>query len=154
LAGLEGGEVLGAGERNANEPIGTVRSYVEAFNRGDVEAMAASFAVPGFILDGMPPHVWQGPNAPRDWFRDAQAMAKKQKLTEEHIVLTGDPLHQQVTGKSAYVVVPVSFSYKMNGKLVNQSGAYFTIALTQVSGVWHIASWAWTKGVTKGTPAF
>lgn len=33
----------------------------------------------------------------------------------------------------------------MKGKLVDQTGAYFTIALTQVDGTWRIASWAWTK---------
>ena len=44
--------------------------YIDAFNRGDGEGMAAAFAVPGVILDGMPPHVWQGPTATQDWYRD------------------------------------------------------------------------------------
>ena len=137
-----------------NDPMSTVRSYIEAFNRADVKGLAENFAVPGSILDGMPPHVWQGRTATQDWFRDAQAMAKKQNVTEERLVVTGEPLKKEVTGKSAYIVLPVTFSYKMNGKLVNQTGAYFTIALTQATGAWRIASWAWTKGTTEGTPAF
>lgn len=54
----------------------------------------------------------------------------------------------------AQFVVPVSFTYRMDSKLVRQSCAYFTVALTQASRVWRIASWAWIKGVTNGTPAF
>ena len=41
-------------------PLATVHQYLDAFNRGDAEGMAATFAVPGQILDGMVPHVWQG----------------------------------------------------------------------------------------------
>ena len=52
------------------DPITTVRQYVNAFNNGDADAMAACFAVPGSILDGMAPHVWTGPTAARDWYRD------------------------------------------------------------------------------------
>jgi len=32
--------------------------------------MSATFAVPGSILDGMAPHVWYGPTATQDWYRD------------------------------------------------------------------------------------
>lgn len=32
-------------------PLAAVHQYIDAFNRGDVQAMAATFAVPGQILD-------------------------------------------------------------------------------------------------------
>jgi hypothetical protein len=38
------------------EPMGAVRQYIDAFNKGDMEAMAATCAVPASILDGMAPH--------------------------------------------------------------------------------------------------
>lgn len=44
----------------AEDPIATVRLYVAAFNKGDVKTMAASFASPGSILDGLAPHLWHG----------------------------------------------------------------------------------------------
>ena len=47
-------------------PMETVRSYADAFNTGDVKAMAALFDASGSILDGMAPHVWQGPTACQD----------------------------------------------------------------------------------------
>jgi hypothetical protein len=40
--------------------MAAVRQYIDGFNKGDAKLMAATFAVPGSILDGMAPHVWQG----------------------------------------------------------------------------------------------
>jgi hypothetical protein len=40
----------------AADAMSTVHRYIDAFNEGDVKGMAAVFAVPGSILDGMPPH--------------------------------------------------------------------------------------------------
>jgi hypothetical protein len=45
------------------DPLAAVHQYISDFNKGDGEAMAESFAVPGSILDGMAPHVWRGPTA-------------------------------------------------------------------------------------------
>ncbi len=55
---------------DTKDPITAVRHYIEAFNRGDAKEMAATFTVSGSILDGMAPHVWQGPTAAQDWYRD------------------------------------------------------------------------------------
>jgi hypothetical protein len=41
---------------------------IDAFNEGDAKVMATTFTVPGSILDGMAPHVWQGPTATQDWY--------------------------------------------------------------------------------------
>ena len=45
------------------DPFATVRQYVDGFDHGDSEAMATKCADPVQILDGMSPHVWQGPTA-------------------------------------------------------------------------------------------
>jgi hypothetical protein len=42
------------------EPMTVVRQYVDAFNKGDAEAMAANCADPTRVLDGLAPHVWRG----------------------------------------------------------------------------------------------
>jgi hypothetical protein len=47
-------------------PLAAVTQYIDAFNNGDAEAMAAAFDVPGSILDGMAPHLRQGPTATQD----------------------------------------------------------------------------------------
>jgi len=126
-------------------PLTTVRRYIDAFNRGDGKGMAAAFAVPGSILDGMAPHLWQGRSTARDWYRDV--------LTEgEHLgasgyfVTIGEPVHNAVTGDSAYIVVPATMTFDLRGKPVTQTGASFTVALAKTSDEWQIAAWAWTKG--------
>lgn len=55
---------------STEDPMGAVHQYIDGFNKGDTKMMAATFAVPGSILDGMAPHVWQGPTATQDWYRD------------------------------------------------------------------------------------
>jgi hypothetical protein len=39
------------------ETMAGVREYVDAFNKGDAEAMAANCADPTSVLDGLAPHV-------------------------------------------------------------------------------------------------
>ena len=70
------------GVPNFNDPMGAVLQYVDAFNNGDPKAVAAACANPMQILDGMSPHVWQGPTAAEDWWTDV--------LTEgEHLGASG-----------------------------------------------------------------
>ena len=128
-----------------NDPMETVRQYIDAFNQGNVEGMAAVFAVPGSILDGIAPHLWQGPTAARDWYRDLLKEGQQHDATA-YAVTTAEPLHNVVTGDAAYVVVPASISFKMQGKQHTQTGAVFTVALRKLAGEWRIAAWAWAKG--------
>ena len=67
----------------ADDPIAAVRTYVDAFNRGDATAMATTFAASGLILDGMAPHVWQGPTATRDWYRDVLIEGKQHGASDQ-----------------------------------------------------------------------
>jgi ketosteroid isomerase-like protein len=126
-------------------PIAAVRHYIDAFNRGDQKGMAAAFAVPGSILDGMAPHVWHGPTATQDWYRDVLAEGEEHGASGYHVTL-GQPLHDNITGDSAYVVVPATMTFKVRGKQVTQTGAVFTVALRQLADQWRIAAWAWAKG--------
>lgn len=57
-----------------------------------------------------------------------------------------EPLHNNVTGDSAYVVVPAAMTFKLGGQTVRQTGAIFTVALERVHGEWQIAAWSWAKG--------
>jgi SnoaL-like domain len=81
---------------SSNDPMAAVRQYVDAFNSGDEQAMAAACADPMQILDGMAPHVWQGPTAAQDWWRDASAEAEHAGASGLHIGL-GEPRHVDVT---------------------------------------------------------
>jgi len=89
--------------------------------------MAATFTVPGAILDGMAPHLWVGPTAAQDWYRDV-LVEGEQHGASDHFVTVVEPLHNDVTGDSAYIVVPATMTFKVRGKQVTQSGAIFTVA--------------------------
>ncbi|WP_231988641.1 hypothetical protein [Mycobacterium sp. 1274761.0] len=93
----------------------------------------------------MAPHLWMGPSATRDWYRDVLAEAQLHGASD-YFVTIEEPLHNQVTGDSAYVVVPATMTFQLNGQQVTQTGASFTVALHEQSDGWRIAAWAWTKG--------
>jgi hypothetical protein len=125
--------------------MAAIQHYIDAFNRGDGKGMAAAFAVPGSILDGMAPHVWRGSTATQDWYRDVLIEGEQHGASGYHVTL-GEPLHDTVTGDAAYVVVPATMTFKLKGKHVTQAGAVFTVALRRLAEGWRIAAWAWAKG--------
>ena len=51
---------------STENPPAAVHQYIDGFNKGDTKMVAATFAVSGSILDGMAPHVWDGPTATQD----------------------------------------------------------------------------------------
>jgi ketosteroid isomerase-like protein len=126
-------------------PLAAVHQYLDAFNGGDAKAMAATFAVPGQIIDGMAPHVWQGPTAAEDWYRDVLIEGKEHGASG-YFVSVGEPLHNDITGDSAYVVLPATMTFDLKGTKVTQSGAVFTVALRKIAEGWRVAAWAWAKG--------
>lgn len=129
----------------AETPVQVVQAYLDAFNRQDEEGMVACFAVPGVILDGMAPHLWSGPSAARDWWRDVLVEGEHLGAGDYHATV-GDPLHNDVTGDDAYLVFPAAMTFNFKGQPVKQGGARFTFALRREDGAWRIAAWAWAKG--------
>ena len=127
------------------DPLTTVQQYIDAFNKGDAEAMSAAFASPASILDGMAPHLWLGPTASQDWYRDV-LIEGEQHGAADYFVTVEEPLHNNITGDSAYVVVPATMTFKVQGQTVTQTGAKFTVALRKLAEGWRIAAWAWAKG--------
>jgi ketosteroid isomerase-like protein len=132
----------------STETVATIRQYIKAFNNGDAKAMAASFAPSGSILDGMAPHLWQGPTAAQDWYRDVLIEGEQHKASGYFVTL-GEPLHNNITGDTAYVVLPATMTFKVGDKQVTQTGAIFTVALRKLANGWRIAAWAWSKGTAK-----
>ena len=134
---------------DATDPMATVRNYIDAFNRGDAKAMATAFALQSSILDGMAPHLWVGPTASQDWYREVLA-ERKQHGASGYCVTLDKPRHANVTGDAAYVVVPATMTFNLQGKQIIQTGAVFTVALRKLAEGWRIAAWAWSKGGQAG----
>jgi len=129
----------------AGDPAATVQRYIDAFNAGDAEGMAACFAAEGSILDGMAPHLWVGPSATSDWYRDVLIEGEHFGASDYHATL-GEPAHNVITGDAAYFVAPAGMTFKLRGQPITQTGATFTFALKKEGGEWRIAAWAWAKG--------
>ncbi|MFD5192602.1 nuclear transport factor 2 family protein [Streptomyces sp. NPDC058357] len=127
------------------DPMTAVVQYVDGFNHGDVKAMAATCADPMQNLDGMAPHVWQGPTASEDWWRDVLTEGEHVGASGYHITL-GEPRHVDVTSDHAYIVVPATMSFDLQGRQVTQTGSAFTVALRKVDTEWRLTAWAWAKG--------
>lgn len=134
-----------------NDPLAAVQRYVDAFNAGDPEAMGAACADPMQILDGMSPHVWQGPMASEDWWRDVLAEGEHLGASGYHLTL-GDPRHVDVAGEYAYVVVTAMMTFDLKGQQVTQTGAVWTVALRKVGTEWRLTAWAWAKGTQQLGP--
>ncbi|MEV6430383.1 nuclear transport factor 2 family protein [Nocardia sp. NPDC051463] len=130
---------------NSSDPMATVLQYVDAFNNGDSKAMAALCADPMQILDGMSPHVWQGPTACTDWWRDVCEEGEHVGASGYRIAVD-EPRHVDVTGDHAYVVVPATMTVNLQGTRVTQTGSIFTVALGKMGTQWRLRAWAWTKG--------
>ena len=136
---------------DTSDPSATVRSYIDAFNRGDSEAMSKLCADPMSILDGMAPHVWHGSTSTADWYREVLIEGEHLGASEYNVEL-GDVKHNNITGENAYVVLPTTMRFKLQGKKVTQTGAFFTVALRKVGEDWLISLWAWTKGTAAIEP--
>jgi hypothetical protein len=78
------------------------------------------------------------------------AEGKQHGASEYHVTLD-EPRHANVTGDAAYVVVPATMTFNLQGKQVTQTGAVFTVALRKLAEGWRIAAWAWAKGAQAGS---
>ena len=127
------------------EAMAVIRQYIEAFNKGDSQAMASCFAVPGSILDGMAPHVWSGPDAARDWYRDVLIEGEHHGATDYSLTL-GDVQRIDISGDSAYLVISAVLTFAILGQTMETPGL-FTVVLHKIGGAWLIRAWAWAKGI-------
>lgn len=130
-------------------PLATVQAYLDAFHAGDSAAMAAAFAADASILDGMAPHLWLGPTAALDWYRDVLAEGAHLGASAYRVTL-GEPVHNDITGDRAYIVAPATMTFDLNGTRITQTGAVFTVALRRLADGWRISAWAWSKGTSRG----
>ena len=131
----------------SDDPMGAVHQYIGAFNNADVTGMTAVCAAPMQILDGMSPHVWQGPAAAQDWWRDVLAEGEQLGASQYRITL-GEPHHVDVAGDFAYVVAPATMTFDLRGQQITQRGSVYTVALRRVGADWRLTAWTWAKGAS------
>lgn len=125
----------------ADDPSATVKKFIDDFNKGDIDGAASTHAADASIIDEFPPHQWRGKTAFKDWLADLQTDAKAKGQSDQSLKL-GKTLRNDVNGKTAYVVVAGTFSFKEKGKAMSEAGQ-LAFALAKDGEAWKIASWAW-----------
>lgn len=120
-----------------------VNQFFNGLNTNNLKLSAAACATPASVIDDFPPHEWQGQTACGDWAKGFAAAVKEADYTENHVTL-GKPLHLNVTGDRAYLVVPATYTFKDHGKPTSEP-AIFTAALRKLSQGWRITGWAWAQ---------
>lgn len=139
--------VLAAGPGVADEKTDAmmpVHQFIDGFNKGDVKTAVAACADETSIIDEFPPHEWHGTGACTKWSNDFDADAKKNGITDGFVTL-GKPRHIDVTADRAYIVAPVNYSYKVNGKPMKEIGSTLTVALQKSEAGWRMTAWSWAK---------
>ncbi len=125
-------------------PMDAVHRFVDAFNKGDVTAAAASCADQTSIIDEFAPYEWHGAGACTRWMGDYDADARRNGITGG-VVTLGAPRHVDISGDRAYIVVPADYAYAKKGTPVKEVASTLTIALAKSGGGWKMVGWAWAK---------
>jgi|GEM_PF-555604 opacity protein-like surface antigen len=121
----------------------TVRQFIDAFDKGDAKAAAATHIASGAsIIDEVPPYGWQGPKAFGTWAADLAKHDKALGISEEAVTL-GKMSRELVSGSTAYVIFEATYSFKQKGVAMHEP-AQMTFALMKVGAAWKIAGWTWT----------
>ena len=130
-----------AGKAEDAAALAPVHQFIDATNKGDMKAGAASFAPGASIIDEFAPYHWQGDNAFAQWSADFDAQAKAGAITDGVIALEA-PHRVLLTAAHGYAVIPARYDFKDHGHPVHERGT-FTFALTQTAQGWRIAAWSW-----------
>ena len=130
-----------------DDAVATVHQFIDAFDKGDMKAAAATHEADVAIIDEVGAHQWHGPGAFQAWAGDLMKDSAANGQTDEAVVL-GKTVRAQVDGDTAYVVTEAAFNYKQHGAATTEP-AQMVFALRKEAGGWKIAAWAWTGGTPR-----
>jgi hypothetical protein len=137
------GAAAGAQAQDA-QVMAPIKKFIDSFNKGDTAGAAATHAADAdlTITDEVPPFLWRGPQAFKEWSTALDADAKKRGMTEPVVTLKA-PTRTETDGNQAYVVVPAVFTFKERGVAMREA-AQMTFVLQKGAAGWLIHGWTWT----------
>ena len=136
--------VLPTGAQAQADVLKSAHEFVDSFNKGDTKGAVAACADAVAIVDEFAPFVWHGTGACATWMKDYDADATRRGITDG-VVTLGTPLHADVDGDHAYLVIPSTYAFKLKGKAVEETGSLFTFAMRKGPNGWRIVGWSWAK---------
>ena len=115
----------------------------------NIEDVANLYKTPNAVVaDDEPPYSWNGPTAGVQWVNAVEKTCKDNKLTKLKATIEPINIYQQ-TGDNTYIVVPVSYTGELPGKVRFSAKGAFTFVLRMEDGKWLIKSvcaWMPKKG--------
>ena len=119
-----------------------ISQFLEAFNKGDIAAAAATHAGDAHITDEVAPYFWGGHDVVQRWANDYARDAAAKGITDPKVVL-GAPTRELVEGDRAYVIAPSVYTFTQKGVAMREA-AQMTFALRTLATGWKIVAWTWT----------
>lgn len=130
-----------ASATDKTDAMAVARKWADSITKVDGDGGSSYCADVALVLDDFAPHVWQGPGACTNWYRDYEAFVAKWQVTAASVAL-GKFRHVDIESGHAYLVVPVTLTYKKVGKPKMEKGIV-TMSLKKGDSGWQITGWAW-----------
>jgi ketosteroid isomerase-like protein len=127
-----------------DDVLKVTQQFIDSGSTGDMQAALATCAPEMSIIDEFPPYEWHGEGACEKWANDFVAHAKKNDIADA-VVTVDPPVHVEVTGDHAYVVLRADYTFKMKGKEIKEVDATWTVSLHKGDNGWRMSGFSWSK---------
>jgi ketosteroid isomerase-like protein len=125
-----------------DDAIATVTSVLDKFNAGDIAAFASAHRDGAIIIDEFAPYAWGGSGSVTSWLDGYAKDAAARNISDGHMAY-GKPIQANSDGMSAYIVLPTTYTFKMNGKPMAGPGSMTFVMAREATG-WKINSWTYS----------
>jgi ketosteroid isomerase-like protein len=130
--------------------LAPVNAVLAAAQTGDVKTMQTQYLPGCTFVDEFAPFFWSGAGSMQAYFMSAAEMYKQTGMTGTKVT-RGKPKYAYVSGKNAYVVVPLDVTAQSKGKPYHATGSLvFTLQKTDAG--WKIATQTWAKDTESVDP--
>jgi hypothetical protein len=129
--------------------IAPVAKLVAASNAGDRATFVALFTPDSTIVDDFAPYRFSAPGAAGKWYDGFGADATASGITGGVITMQ-TPKYINVTGTHAWVVVPLTYTYKTKGVAGKETGL-LVFTERKTGGRWLFTTMSWGR-LTVSTP--
>ena len=126
----------------AEDATAAVTAVLDKFNGGDVNAFFAAHEDGAIIVDEFAPYVWGGSQSAQRWAGDYMKDAQARGISGGRVDYS-KPIQAASDGRSAYVVLPTTYSFTQAGKKMAGKGS-MTFVMHKAGADWKIASWTYS----------
>lgn len=125
-----------------SEVMDVINVIIYSTDKFDIEAVANLYTPNAVIADDEPPYSWNGPTAGVQWVSAIEQVCKDTHLTKLKASVGSVNVFQQ-SSDNVYIVVPVTYSGDLPGKVKFSADGAFTFVLRMISGKWMVKEQVW-----------